>query len=89
MSGSGRESLPEVREWSVGPPGCTGVIGSPSQMSQSVRHPLTGGWEAFPDVREWSGDHPGYPDVVGRPFRMSGSGLVALLDVREWSGGPA
>ena len=70
MSGSGRETLPNVREWwkalldvrqlSRGPP--------------DVR-------EALPIVREWSRDPtecpevpPGYPGVVGRPSRMSGSG---------------
>ena len=82
MSGSGWETLPDIREWSNGPPGCTGVIGSPTQMSASVR-------EALRDVREWSGGPfrcPGSPPrclgvvgrisrlsgVGGRPFRMSG-----------------
>ena len=36
---------PDVREWSGGHTGCPGVVGTPSQMSGSVR-------EALPDVRE-------------------------------------
>ena len=31
MSGSGRETLSDVQEWSGGPPGCPGVVGRPSQ----------------------------------------------------------
>ena len=57
----GREALPDVREWSVGPPGCLGVVGSPSRMSECNR-------EALPDVREWSGVPPKCPDVIGRSF---------------------
>ena len=30
--GNGRETLPEVREWLVGPPKGQGVVGSPSRM---------------------------------------------------------
>ena len=55
MSGSGRESLPVVRdwsgrtrdvqEWSGGPPRCPGVVVSPSRMSGNG--PVTLG-----DVRE-------------------------------------
>ena len=44
MSESGRETLPDVQEWSVGPPGCPGVVGSPSRMTWSGR-------EAIPNVR--------------------------------------
>ena len=43
MSGSGREysgGLPDVREWSVGPLKCTGVVGRPSRMSMSGREAL-------------------------------------------------
>ena len=53
MSGSGRESLQDVREWSRGPPGCPGVVGRPSGMSATVREPsqMSGiGPEALPDV---------------------------------------
>ena len=46
MSGSGPEALLDDREWSVGPPGCSEVVGRPSWMSGS-------GWEDFPDIREW------------------------------------
>ena len=51
MSGSGSEALPNVREWSRGPPGCPGVIQRPSRMSDSGR-------EDIPVVREWSGGPP-------------------------------
>ena len=51
MSGSGWETLPDVREWSGGPPRCPGVVGRPSQMSGSGR-------EILPNVREWSGGLP-------------------------------
>ena len=47
MSGSGREALPDVIEWSRGPPVCPRVSGRPSRMSGS-------GWEALLDVQEWS-----------------------------------
>ena len=53
MSGSGRESLknirewlgtiPNVRDWIEVPPGCPGVVGSPSHM-------FGNGWEALPDA---------------------------------------
>ena len=58
MSGSGGETLPNVRVRSGGPPGCLwwsggphrcpGVVGSLSGLSGSGR-------ESLPDVREWSG----------------------------------
>ena len=81
MSGSGRESLPNVQECLGVPPGCPGVVGSPFLMSGS-------GHEALPDVREWSKGPPKFLRVVGRPFLLSGNGREALHDVREWSGGP-
>ena len=83
MSGSGREtlldvrewweSLPDVREWSGRPPGCPGVVRKPYWLS-------------------------GRPSRMSRrPSRMSGSGREtlpnawewweALPDVLEWSGG--
>ena len=72
MSRSGREVLPENREWSGdcnvwsgNPPGCPGVVGRPSLMYGS-------GQEAS--------------RVVGRPTRMSGSGREALPENRDWSG---
>ena len=74
MSGSGREVLPDVQEWSGGPPGCLGVVGSPSKMSGSGREApqMSGsGQESLKDVREWS-----------RGLRISGSVRVDLLYVR-------
>ena len=52
MSGSSREALRYVQEWSKGPPFCLGVVGRPSRMSGSGRKDL-------PDVRKWSGGPPG------------------------------
>ena len=74
MSGSGREALPNVQEWSGGSPGCPGVVGRPSQMSGS-------GWKALTEVREWSGGTPGWPGVAGRPSQMSGCSREVRLDV--------
>ena len=86
MSRNGLEALSDVREWSGGPPecsgvvgstyGCTGLFGRPSQMSGRGR-------EALPDVREWLGRPPGCTGVVLRPSRMSGSGREALPDVQK------
>ena len=46
MSGSGWETLQNVPEWSRGPPGFPGVVGSSFWMSGSGR-------ETLPDVPEW------------------------------------
>ena len=54
MSKSGLEVLPDVREWSGGPPGYLEVVWRPSRMSRSGQEPLL-------DVREWSGGPPRYP----------------------------
>ena len=82
MSGSGWETLPDVREWSRGPPRCSGVVGRPPGCAGVVRgipkcpvvvakpSRMSGcGREAFPDVQKWSGDHSGCPGMVGRPSR--------------------
>ena len=65
MSESGLETLPAVREWSGGPPGCPGaptecpaVVERPSQMSRNGREALLDvqkWWEALTDIWEWSG----------------------------------
>ena len=81
MSGSARETLPDVPEWLRGPPGCPRVVRRPSRMSGNGR-------EALSNIREWSGDPSGCLGVVGRLSRMSGSGLEALPNVREWLGDP-
>ena len=44
MSGSGQEAIPNVREWSEGPPGYSGVVQRPSRISGSGR-------KAIPNVR--------------------------------------
>ena len=46
MSGSGREALPNFREWLGGPPGLPAVFGRSSRIFESGR-------ETLPDVREW------------------------------------
>ena len=56
--GSGRETLPDFREWLRGPPGGPGVIGRPSRRFGCGR-------EGLPEVREWSGDLRGVSGVVG------------------------
>ena len=71
MSGSGREDLLDVWEWSGGPPGCPRVGGRISWMSGN-------GQEAFLVVREWSRVPPGCPGVAGRPSLISGSGGESL-----------
>ena len=60
MSGSGRETLPDIREWSSNPPECPKVVekssrmfGRPSRMSGSVRKDLPNVREALSDVQEW------------------------------------
>ena len=75
MSGSGREALPDVREWSGGPPGCPGVVWRPTQMSE-----CSGGPPGCPEVVRRT---PGCPGVVGRPSRMFGSGRETLPDVQK------
>ena len=82
------EALPNVQEWSGGPPGCPGVVGKPSEMSESGRETLPDvpeWWEALLDVRQLSGG----PWMSGRPSRFFGSHWETIPDVREWSGGPS
>ena len=62
MSGSGRETLPDVREWSRGAHGCPRVVERPPNVWE-----LSG---TLPDVRYWFGGPHGCPGVVGRPSRM-------------------
>ena len=61
MTDSCRDALPEIWDWSGGPPECSGVVGRPSRMSRR-------GWEALTYVQEWSGGPPGCPLVVCGPF---------------------
>ena len=80
-SGSGGETLPEVRNWSVilpvvwnwseDPPGRPEVVGRPSRRSE-----------------KWSGDPAGGLEMVGRPSQRFGSGLETLPEFRKWSGDP-
>ena len=59
MSGSSREALRYAREWSGGPPRCSGVVKWSSRKSGSSR-------EVLSCDREWSGGPPECPRVVGR-----------------------
>ena len=54
ITGSGREALPIVLEWSGGLPECPGMVERVSQISGRSR-------EAIPDVRKWSEDPPVCP----------------------------
>ena len=97
-SGSGREAHKEVREWTAGPiggsglpSGGSGVVGRPSLSSRSDREVLLEGRDAFPEFREWSGGTligsalpSGGLGVVGRPSWRSGSCREALPEVRVW-----
>ena len=87
MSGSDREALRDVREWSRGPPVCPGVVGSPSRMSGSGRNGLPDVWVRSEAPRMSGSGREALPDVRERseaPW-MSGSGREAHQDVREWS----
>ena len=46
MNGTGRESLPDVWEWSGGPPEYPGVVGKTFRMSGS-------GQKILPDIQVW------------------------------------
>ena len=74
MCGSGREFLSNVLEGLGGPPGCRGVVESPSRMSENGR-------DAFPDVREAC-------RMSGSDRESLTYVMEALSDVQEWSGGP-
>ena len=81
MSRSVPLALPYVLEWSGVPPGCPGVVGSPSQISGVVGGPSRsttpnvlewwGGPLGCPrgleDIREWTEDPPGCLGLVRRP----------------------
>ena len=56
---SGRNAIPDVREWSGCHPRCSLVVGRPCRMSVS-------GWDAIPDVQEWLGGPSECPGVVER-----------------------
>ena len=85
MSRIGREALPDVREWTGvppgflrGPPGCPGVVGSPTRMFERPSRMSGCDRKSLPNVREWLRGPPECPGVVGRLSRMSGSGWEAL-----------
>ena len=53
MSGSGRKALPDIREWSGGPPGFPRVVGKTSREIGRPFQMFGSGQETFPYVREW------------------------------------
>ena len=67
--GSGKEALPEGRDWLESPSGGPGVVGTPTWMvrrpsgrASMVERPFRRaerGWEALLEGREWSGGSPG------------------------------
>ena len=67
------EALPDVRDWSGGPPGCFRVVRKPSRMFERGREALPvvrEWWESLPDVQERSESPPGCP---GTPLKFPGS----------------
>ena len=97
-SGSGQETLPEVRKWSEDPPGGLEVVEDPLVGPEVVgvliasvelvgRPSLRSGsgQETLPEVQKWSRGPLGGPEVIGRPSRSSGSGRETLQEVRKWS----
>ena len=88
MSGSGWETILEVRERSGVHLGCPGVIGWPSLMFEGGREPLPDVREALSDVRERSGGPLGCSGVVGRSIRIPRSSREALPGVQKFSGVP-
>ena len=82
--GRGRETLMEVRKWSVHPPGGPDLVVGHSWRSGTCL-------ETHPEVLKWSGDPlrapevvedpPGEGEVVGRLSRRYGSGWETLPEV--------
>ena len=64
MSRSGREAVPNVREWSGCYPKCPGMVGRPSRMSGSGQEILLNVQKALLDIQEWWIGPPSYPGVV-------------------------
>ena len=54
MSGSGRETLPNVREWLRNPPGCPGVPLGCLEVVERLSRMSGHCWEALTNVREFS-----------------------------------
>ena len=85
MSGCGRKALSDVREWSEGTPGCTGVVGWPSGCLGVVRRPSRMSWsgrEALPDVRMCFPTIPGYSGERLDHYRTSGRASRPIPDIR-------
>ena len=83
MSESSQLALSDVREWSGGPPGCSGVVGRPYRMSRSPYWMAGSDLLALLGVLEWSRAPSGCPAVVRRLSRLSGSSLETLPDVQK------
>ena len=77
MSGSGWETLPEVRKWSgdplAGPEVVRSPIGGPELVGRLSQRSGTGR-ETLPEVRKWSGDSAEGLELVERPSQRSVTG---------------
>ena len=102
MSGSDRESLLNVREWSEGPPRCSGVVERPTKSPGMVKRQSwkSGkGWETLLEVCEGSGGfmktwkgrvaHPKVRESSGYTTGSFGKSWEALPEVWQWSVNPA
>ena len=91
-----------MSDWSGGSPECPEVVKMLSQISGSGLEALLDVRNSSEDPTGCLGvvgrpykmsaigqETLGSPGVVKWSSRMSGSGQEALLDVREWSGGPS
>ena len=90
-SGSGWETLLDLRKWSESLPEVWNLSGDPSGGPKMVGTPSKSfetSQETLPEVRKWWGDPPGGPEQVGRPSRRSVSGRETLSEVQKWSGDP-
>ena len=59
MSGSGRETYPDIREWSGCPLGCPRVVRRPSRKFWRPSRLSGRGAVAFPNVQGWTEGPPG------------------------------
>ena len=87
MSGSGREALLDVREWSEALPDVREWLGDPPGWFGRPFRMFGSGLETLSNVWEWSRSRSECPGVVGKHSRMFGSVRAAIQDVRQSTGG--
>ena len=78
----GWEAIPDVRQLSGGLPGCPGVFGRPSRMSERPTRMPWSGQETLPDVPEGWEDLPEVREALPVVREWS----EAFPNVREWLG---